>query len=53
MLRKRPYLKREWCQWVLDAPLRSEVQPDGRIRWWGIIDEWDGRVLRLVTLRMG
>lgn len=53
MLRKRPYIKREWCERVLRAPLRRETQPDGRIRWWGMISEWDGRVLRVVTLGDG
>jgi hypothetical protein len=53
VLRKRPYIKREWCERVLRAPLRREVQPDGRIRWWGIMSEWDGRVLRVVTLEDG
>src|SRR5438045_1704785 len=35
VLRKRPYILREWCQNVLAAPLRREVQFDGRIRFWG------------------
>lgn len=34
MLRKRPYLRREWCEQALARPLRREPQPDGRIRWW-------------------
>ena len=53
MLRKRPYIKREWCERVLNAPLRREAQSDGRIRWWGMISEWDGRILRVVTLEDG
>jgi hypothetical protein len=53
VLRKRPYLQPEWCERVLSNPLRHEIQPDGRIRWWGIIDELDGRVLRVVTLEDG
>ncbi len=37
MLRKRPYLHREWCERVLAHPFARQVQPDGRIRFWGII----------------
>ena len=28
VLRKRPYLKREWCEQALRNPARREVQPD-------------------------
>jgi uncharacterized protein YuzE len=34
VLRKRPYLRREWFAAALQAPTRREVQPDGRIRLW-------------------
>jgi hypothetical protein len=53
VLRKRPYIKREWCQEVLAAPLRREPQSDGRIRLWGRIvvpGEDKTRYLRVVTL---
>ena len=53
VLRKRPYIRREWCERVLREPIRRELQTDGRIRWWGIIPEWEGRVLRVVTLEDG
>jgi hypothetical protein len=56
VLRKRPYIQRAWCDAVLLAPLRREVQPDGRVRFWGaIIDPRDGktRYLRVVTLEDG
>lgn len=53
VLRKRPYLQREWCQQVLEHPLQREVQEDGRIRFWGIIAELGGRALRVVTLADG
>jgi hypothetical protein len=52
VLRKRPYLKREWCEWALHQPLRREVQPDGRIRHWIFIAELN-RYLRVVTLADG
>ena len=50
VLRKRPYLRKEWCIRVLEQPLRSEVQEGNRYRFWGEIDELEGRVLRVVTL---
>jgi hypothetical protein len=53
VLRKRPYIEREWCSRVLADPLAREVQPDGRIRFWGIVPELGGRVLRVVTLEDG
>lgn len=53
VLRKRPYIQKEWCQRVLKNPLKSEIQADGRIRFWGVIAEFDGRVLRVVTLEDG
>ena len=53
MLRKRPYIRREWCAAVIAAPVRREVQPDGRIRHWGYVPELGGRALRVVTLADG
>lgn len=50
VLRKRPYLKREWCARVLDAPIRSEQQESNRFRFWGQIPELQGKYLRVVTL---
>ena len=50
VLRKRPYLKKEWCIRVCDAPLRVEAQEWNRYRLWGTIEELDGRVLRVITL---
>jgi hypothetical protein len=34
VLRKRPYILREWCESALAAPLRREVQADSRSRFW-------------------
>jgi hypothetical protein len=50
VLQKRPYLKKEWCIQVLENPIRSELQEKNRYRFWGRIDEFEGRVLRVVTL---
>lgn len=48
VLIRRPFLKAEWIEHVLQNPLRREVQPNGRIRFWGYIDEID-KYLRVVT----
>ena len=50
VLRKRPYIKKEWCIRVLENPLKMERQEDNRFRFWGVIEELEGRVLRVVTL---
>jgi hypothetical protein len=50
VLRKRPYLKKEWCIQVLENPIRSEQQEKNRYRFWGRIEELEGRVLRVVTI---
>ncbi len=50
VLRKRPYLHREWCIRVLENPVRSERQADNRWRFWATIAELEGRYLRVVTL---
>jgi len=49
-LRKRPYLRKEWCERVLDNPLCSEAQENNRFRFWAEIPELEGRYLRVVTL---
>lgn len=53
VLRKHPYVSRDLCVRVLRNPNASMVQPDGRIRFWGIIEEFGGRALRVVTLSDG
>jgi hypothetical protein len=50
VLRKRPYLKKSWCIYVLEHPVRSEPQEHNRHRFWAAIKELDGRYLRVVTL---
>ncbi|TLY38877.1 MAG: hypothetical protein E6K58_14260 [Nitrospirae bacterium] len=49
VLRKRPYLRHEWCETALRQPLRREVQRDGRVRYWTYVAE-RGQYLRVVTL---
>ncbi|MBI5487032.1 MAG: hypothetical protein HY905_06840 [Deltaproteobacteria bacterium] len=53
VLRKRPYIRQEWCERIVASPLRREVQVDGRIRFWGAVPELDGRILRVVALADG
>jgi len=50
VLRKRPYIKKEWCIRIIENPLRSEPQEHNRYRFWGIVDELNSKVLRVVTL---
>jgi hypothetical protein len=50
VLRKRSYLKVEWCILVIENPIKVEVQADNRVRFWGKVSELGDRVLRVVTL---
>jgi hypothetical protein len=55
VLRKRPYLQRQWCAEAIINPIRREVQEDGRIRFWRqvVTDKGDTYVLRVITLDDG
>jgi hypothetical protein len=56
VLRKRPYIDTAMCMEVIAAPLRTVVQPDGRIRHWAeVIDTRyrKARILRVATLEDG
>jgi hypothetical protein len=50
VLRKRPYLRREWCIAVVERPIREDPQEDNRVRFWAQVPELEGRYLRVVTL---
>jgi hypothetical protein len=50
VLRKRPYLKNEWCSAVIEKPIKVEPQKHNRFRFWGMVPEFQGRILRVVTL---
>jgi hypothetical protein len=52
VLRKRPYIQREWCEAALRHPVRREEQPGGRVRYWTFVNEL-GKYLRVVTLADG
>lgn len=46
---ERPYISLEWCERTVREPEATEVQPDGRVRYWRFIPEL-GKHLRVVTL---
>lgn len=50
VLRKRPYLQKEWCARVIENPIRVEKQENNRFRFWGAVEELQGAILRVVTL---
>ena len=50
VIKKRPYLRKDWCIQVVERPLRSEPQEHNRYRFWGEIAELEGRYLRVITL---
>lgn len=50
VLRKRPYIKKEWCARVIKNPLKVEEQEDNRFRFWGEIQEMENKILRVITL---
>jgi hypothetical protein len=56
VLRKRPYIEREWCVAAIADPIRRETQEDGRIRFWSAVSlpgAAEPYVLRVVTLEDG
>lgn len=50
VLRKRSYLKKEWCIRVIENPIKVEPQENNRFRFWGKIEGIEGKILRVVTL---
>ena len=50
ILRERPYLTREMCIRVVEAPIRVEPQEGDRFRFWAAVPELGGRFLRVITL---
>jgi hypothetical protein len=50
VLRKRPYLQKEWRIRIINNPIKVEPQEHNRFRFWGKIEELDGRILRVITL---
>ena len=52
VLRKRPYIRREWCEMALKDYAYKEEQENGRVRYWVYLTEL-GKYLRVVTLSDG
>jgi len=52
VLLKRPYIQLAWCVEAIVNPVKREIQPDGRIRYWIFIPELM-KYLRVVTLEDG
>jgi len=50
VLRKRPYLKKEFWVKVIESPLKVERQENNRYRFWASVKELEGRYLRFITL---
>jgi hypothetical protein len=50
VLAKRPYLTKDLCVRVVEAPIHSERQEANRFRFWRAIPELDGKFLRVITL---
>lgn len=50
VLRKRPYIKKDWCIKILENPVKVERQEKNRYRFWGYVQEMENRALRVVTL---
>lgn len=53
VLRKRPYLRKEWCEFVVLNAEHSEPQELNRLRFWARVPELDDRYLRVITLSDG
>jgi len=51
VLRKRPYIKKEWCIRVVEHPIKTEPQEHNRYRFWAAVEALEGRILRVVTLQ--
>jgi len=49
----RSEIKIEWIQKTIEAPMQTQIQDDGRVRFWSKIEERDGKYLRVVLLEDG
>jgi len=50
VLRKRPYIKKQWCIKIIENPLKIERQEGNRYRFWGRVEEYGNKIFRVVTL---
>ena len=51
VLRKRPYIKKEWCVKIIENPIKVEKQEDNRFRFWGKVKEFGSKIIRVITLK--
>lgn len=49
----RQWIQMEWIDYVVNHPIKEEIQTDGRIRRWGKIMAADQKYLRVVLLEDG
>jgi hypothetical protein len=49
VIKKRTYIKIEWIEKILNDPIKTKIQPTGRIRYWGYIEELQ-KYVRVITL---
>ena len=50
VLKKRPYLKKKWCEYTINNAVKVERQEKNRYKFWAKISELEGRYLRVITL---
>ena len=43
----------EWIEYVVSHPIKEFIQEDGRVRRWALIEEAEGRYLRVILLEDG
>ncbi|MDI6734872.1 MAG: hypothetical protein QME42_01540 [bacterium] len=48
--RDRKDIKIEWIRYVIDNPVKEDIQSDGRIKRWAKISEANNKYLRVVLL---
>jgi hypothetical protein len=49
----RKGIKLEWIRYVVNNPIKEEIQSDGRIKRWAKISEANNKYLRVVLLEDG
>ena len=49
----RKEIKNEWIQYVINNPIKEEIQSDGRIKRWAKISEANNKYLRVILLGDG
>lgn len=50
---KHPEVRKDWIETVLANPIKTQLQDNRRISYWGNIPQMQGRVLKVVTLSDG